>query len=566
MYSEIKDNYGIRQSCEWIPVEGEEKRMDFIKDELESGFNELINRTDSIPQFVEKSRAFIQKYDEMIIWASINFQRDTSNEQYEFRLNEVQREMKPLLADYKKRIYDRLLDQTEETRMHIVLRNQKKIFSEKNIRIRKAEDRQINHYIQFTGSLQSTDEKPVLIHDLTASLFEPDEEIRETAYRAIHHSYQNHAESLQTVFSELIRLRHEKARNLGLENYVEHAFLELGRIDYTSKECKQLACAVQKYMIPLKEVFQYEQAQFLGKEQLRPWDVRISPYSDVQETSSASVENLLETVGTILINLDPSFYKVLKELKSQKHLDLEARAHKASGGFCEFLPESETSFIFMNRTQTFDDVVILIHELGHAIHHDLMKEMPDNFQHIPMEVAEFAAMTLELLSMEFWHVAFDDEINIRKAKLEQFRLIIEFLPQTIIVDQFQEWLYRNPVHTVEERNEQFISLRDQFDSNAIDWSTLSSWKGEEWLSIVHLFETPFYYIEYAMAQIAALQMYRKYKERPTQTIEAFKTALRATRTHSVKEIYALAGVTFDISESDMQELVSFIHHEINELK
>lgn len=220
----------------------------------------------------------------------------------------------------------------------------------------------------------------------------------------------------------------------------------------------------------------------------------------------------------------------------------------------------------MNRTQTFDDVVILIHELGHAVHHDLMKDAPDNFQQIPMEVAEFAAMTFELLSMEFWYLAIEDAAHVRKAKLEQFRLIIEFLPQTIIVDQFQEWLYRNPSHTVEERNEQFASLHDRFDSNAIDWSTLSGWKGEEWLSIIHLFETPFYYIEYAMAQIAALQMYRKYKEQPQQTIEAFKTALRATRTHSVKEVYALAGVSFDVSEHEMQALVCFVQEEIDKLQ
>lgn len=410
------------------------------------------------------------------------------------------------------------------------------------------------------------DEEAVLIHDLTALLFESDEGVRETAYRAIHLSYQHHAESLQSIFSELIRLRHEKAKNLELEHYVAYAFMELGRIDYTSKECLQLALAVQTHIVPLKEVFQEEQTRFLGKQQLRPWDVRISPYSDVQETASTSVESLLETVGRILSNLDPSFHKVLEELKSQKHLDLEGRAHKAAGGFCEFLPESETSFLFMNRTQTFDDVVILIHELGHAVHHDLMKDAPDNFQQIPMEVAEFAAMTFELLSMEFWHLAIEDAAHVRKAKLEQFRLVIEFLPQTIIVDQFQEWLYRNPAHTVEERNEQFASLRDRFDSNAIDWRTLSRWKGEEWLSIIHLFETPFYYIEYAMAQIAALQMYRKYKAQPQQTIEAFKTALRATRTHSVKEVYALAGVSFDVSEHEMQALVCFVQEEIDKLQ
>lgn len=544
--------------------------MKIVKRKLENDFNELMKSADTFPRFIEQIRAFIHKYDEMVIWASIDFQRDTSNQKYEDRLKEVQRDIKPLLAACKKRLYDICLEKhgeaIENTRMQTILIHQQISFSNKNILIRQQEDEQINRYIQLIGSLQSMDEEAVLIHDLTALLFESDEDVRETAYRAIHFSYQHHAESLQSIFSELIRLRHEKAKNLELEHYVAYAFMELGRIDYTSKECMRLALAVQKHIVPLKEVFQEEQTRFLAKQQLRPWDVRISPYSDFQETASTSVESLLETVGIILSNLDPSFHKVLKELESQQHLDLEGRAYKASGGFCEFLPESETSFLFMNRTQTFDDVVILIHELGHAVHHDLMKDAPDNFQQIPMEVAEFAAMTFELLSMEFWHLAIEDAAHVRRAKLEQFRLVIEFLPQTIIVDQFQEWLYRNPVHTVKERNEQFASLRDRFDSNAIDWSTISRWKGEEWLSIIHLFETPFYYIEYAMAQIAALQMYRKYKEQPQQTIEAFKTALRATRTHSVKEVYALAGVSFDVSEHEMQALVCFVQEEIDKLQ
>ncbi|WP_214854711.1 M3 family metallopeptidase [Exiguobacterium sp. s166] len=544
--------------------------MKIVKRKLENDFNELMKSADTFPRFIEQIRAFIHKYDEMVIWASIDFQRDTSNQKYEDRLKEVQRDIKPLLAACKKRLYDICLEKhgeaIENTRMQTILMHQQISFSNKNILIRQQEDEQINRYIQLIGSLQSMDEEAVLIHDLTALLFESDEDVRETAYRAIDFSYQHHAESLQSIFSELIRLRHEKAKNLELEHYVAYAFMELGRIDYTSKECMRLALAVQKHIVPLKEVFQEEQTRFLAKQQLRPWDVRISPYSDFQETASTSVESLLETVGIILSNLDPSFHKVLKELESQQHLDLEGRAYKASGGFCEFLPESETSFLFMNRTQTFDDVVILIHELGHAVHHDLMKDAPDNFQQIPMEVAEFAAMTFELLSMEFWHLAIEDAAHVRRAKLEQFRLVIEFLPQTIIVDQFQEWLYRNPVHTVKERNEQFASLRDRFDSNAIDWSTISRWKGEEWLSIIHLFETPFYYIEYAMAQIAALQMYRKYKEQPQQTIEAFKTALRATRTHSVKEVYALAGVSFDVSEHEMQALVCFVQEEIDKLQ
>lgn len=544
--------------------------MKTAKRKLENDFNELMKSADTFPRFIEQSRAFIHKYDEMVIWASIDFQRDTSNQKYEDRLKEVQRDIKPLLATCKKRLYDICLEKhgeaIENTRMQTILMHQQTSFSDKNILICQQEDEQINRYIQLIGSLQSMDEEAVLIHDLTALLFKSDEDVRETAYRTIHFSYQHHAESLQSIFSELIRLRHKKAKNLELEHYVAYAFMELGRIDYTSKECMRLALAVQKHIVPLKEVFQEEQTRFLAKQHLRPWDVRISPYSDVQETASTSVESLLETVGIILSNLDPSFHKVLEELKSQQHLDLEGRAHKASGGFCEFLPKSETSFLFMNQTQTFDDVVILIHELGHAVHHDLMKDAPDNFQQIPMEVAEFAAMTFELLSMEFWHLAIEDAAHVRMAKLEQFRLVIEFLPQTIIVDQFQEWLYRNPAHTVKERNEQFASLRDRFDSNAIDWSTISRWKGEEWLSIIHLFETPFYYIEYAIAQIAALQMYRKYKEQPQQTIEAFKTALRATRTHSVKEVYALAGVSFDVSEHEMQALVYFVQEEIDKLQ
>ena len=426
--------------------------------------------------------------------------------------------------------------------------------------VTEEEARLIQEYLRIEATMLT--QSGELVSDLYAALFDADEPTRKLALLSIEEAFRTNESVIQRLFSQLVDLRQVRASASHQSGYEELAFAELGRIDYTSKDVDHYSSIIQTYFLPVKQLFQLEQQTFLGKQALHPWDVRQSAYTQIDHHVTGSDASFLDKAQAILENVHPSFADLLKEMRQANHLDIGTRSNKAGGGFCEYLPVERQSFLFMNRMQTFDDLVIFMHEMGHAVHHDAMKETYDGLQPIPLEVGEFAAMSLELLTMNEWHQVIPDRKDVARAKLEQIRSIVEFLPQTIIVDRFQSWLYAHPEHLPEERQASFARLRETYDTDVIDWSETPDWKGLEWMSVIHLFETPFYYIEYAIAQIAALQLYHRFTKEPDQTMKDFLAALTHSQTHSVQDVYARAGVSFLPSDVEMSELLTFLEGQI----
>lgn len=427
-------------------------------------------------------------------------------------------------------------------------------------RVTEEEARLIQEYLRIEATMLTRTGEAV--SDLYGDLFDADESTRKQAFLSIEEAFWTNASIIQRLFSQLVDLRQVRASASHQAGYEELAFAELGRIDYTSKDVDHYASIIQTYFRPVKQLFQLEQQTFLGKQVLHPWDVRQSAYTQIDHHVTGSDASFLDKAQAILENVHPSFADLLQEMRQADYLDIDARSNKAGGGFCEYLPVERQSFLFMNRMQNFDDLVIFMHEMGHAVHHDAMKETYDGLQPIPLEVGEFAAMSLELLTMNEWHQVIPDQKDVARAKLEQIRSIVEFLPQTIIVDRFQSWLYAHPDHLPEERQASFARLRETYDTDVIDWSEAPDWKGLEWMSVIHLFETPFYYIEYAIAQIAALQLYHRFTQNPDKTMKDFLAALALSQTHSVQEVYARAGVSFLPSDVEMRELLTFLEGQI----
>ncbi len=430
----------------------------------------------------------------------------------------------------------------------------------RSTRVTEEEARLIQEYLRIEATMLT--QAGEAVSDLYTALFDADEPTRKQALLSIEEAFRTNESVIQRLFSQLVDLRQERASANHQAGYEELAFVELGRIDYTSKDVDHYASIIQTYFRLVKQLFQLEQQTFLGKQALHPWDVRQSAYTQIDHQVTGSDVLFLDKAQAILENVHPSFADLLKEMRQADHLDIGARSNKAGGGFCEYLPVERQSFLFMNRMQTFDDLVIFMHEMGHAVHHDAMKETYDGLQPIPLEVGEFAAMSLELLMMNEWHQVIPNKRDVARAKLEQIRSIVEFLPQTIIVDRFQSWLYAHPDHLPEERQASFARLRETYDTDVIDWSETLDWKGLEWMSVIHLFETPFYYIEYAIAQLAALQIYQRFTKDPDQTLKDFIAALALSQTHSVQDVYARAGVSFLPSEVEIKELMAFLEGQI----
>ncbi|MEK4648016.1 M3 family metallopeptidase [Exiguobacterium sp. FSL W8-0210] len=426
--------------------------------------------------------------------------------------------------------------------------------------VTEEEARLIQDYLRIEATMLTKSGEAV--SDLHSALFDADESTRKQALLSIEEAFHMEESVIQPLFSRLVELRQARAAACVKTGYEELAFAELGRVDYTSQDVNHYATIIQSAFLPVKRHFQREQQAFLGKATLHPWDVRQSAYTNIAHHINGSDKLFLDKIQAILENVHPHFADVLHKMRQADHLDIGVRANKAGGGFCEYLPVEKQSFLFMNRMQTFDDLVIFMHEIGHAVHHDAMKETYDGLQSIPLEVGEFAAMSLELLTMNEWHQVIPNKKDVARAKLEQIRSIVEFLPETIIVDRFQSWLYAHPDHDPTERHAYYADLRESYDTDVIDWSETPDWKGHAWMSVIHLFETPFYYIEYAIAQIAALQVYHRFTKDPDQTLKDFIAALALSQTHSIQAVYARAGVSFLPSDAEMKELMAFLEGQI----
>lgn len=546
--------------------------VDDIIEQLNILLHTEVSSKEDLVMILQRHSLILQEIEEQLLRHYITFQQDTNDETakktYEFDQKHVQPLVKRYKSLFEQKYYTspfRLqLDELEHGFLNKRIQNANELFHEENITLEITEDELITKYFTITGNLNVMwDGKETPFMELRAYFQDEDRNVRQKAMTLLFETLQTAEGELQQLLHELIAIRSKKSKNVGLCNYRDYMFKKYERFDYTEKDCHAFAKSICDYVIPLEEKFQEELRQSIHVDTLRPWDTRAIPSNQKPLKPIEHAEDLIEKSKIVLGRLDASFAKLLHNMQEQENLDLESRIGKAPGGFCEYLPFSKQSFIFMTLTNTQGDVVIFLHEMGHALHHELMKDITvKQYQQLPMETAELASMTMELLSMEHWDVFYENKEELKQAKQEQLKQIVGFLPFTLLIDQFQHWLYENPVHSARERNDKFLELAKRYDSSIVNWDGYEAWQTAQWLYVLHIFEVPFYYIEYAIAQIGALQLYKQYKENPKQALENYKKALSLGSSKSVKEVYETAGITFDFSSETIKDVLSFVEKEL----
>jgi oligoendopeptidase F len=253
-------------------------------------------------------------------------------------------------------------------------------------------------------------------------------------------------------------------------------------------------------------------------------------------------------------------------MKAMGHLDLESRKGKAPGGYNCPLAESGAPFIFMNAAGQLDDVTTMVHEGGHAIHSFLAHELELNgFKEYPTEIAEVASMSMELFSMNHWEVFFDNKEELTRAKEQQLERVITIFPWIATIDKFQHWVYENPNHTTEERARQWLTILEEFSSPVIDFSGLDEYRQFAWQRQLHLFEVPFYYIEYGIAQLGAIGLWQQYKQNPDMAINNYMKALELGGMKTLPALFEAAGLRFDFSPAHISTLMQFVKGEMDSL-
>ena len=319
-------------------------------------------------------------------------------------------------------------------------------------------------------------------------------------------------------------------------------------------------------MIPLVKNLHIKRIESLGLKRLRPWDLDVDQDLKPPLKPFSTVLDLVKRSVACLNNVRSSYGSYIKSMNERGFLDLDSRKGKAPGGFNYPLYESNIPFIFMNATGNLRDLETMVHESGHAIHSFLSKELEIiDFKNLPAEVAELASMSMELLSMEYWDAFFPDRDELNRAKRSQLESILMILPWIATVDKFQHWVYQNPEHTLPERNEKWVEILDQFGTDQIDWSGFEKSREYSWQKQLHIFEMPFYYIEYGIAQLGAIAIWRNFRLHPEVALNQYENALKLGYSVTIPEIYSAAGIEFNFSGKYIKELMKFVSNELDQL-
>ncbi len=481
-------------------------------------------------------------------------------------------EIEPRVAPYDHALNEKMLaspylNGLDERRYGVFLRSVRRaseIYRAANIPLKTEISTKQQQYAATAGAMTVTlDGQELTLPQAADRLKSPDRAVRETAWRAVQQRRLQDAQPLDALFTELVGLRNQVALNAGFANFRDYMFAALGRFDYTAQDCFNFHRAIRETVVPLIDDLDLERRQDLHQPALRPWDLDVDPSGQPPLRPFATGAELLEKTVTVFQALDPYLGDCLRTMRQMGQLDLESRKGKAPGGYNYPLDETGVPFIFMNATSSLRDVVTMLHEGGHAVHSFLTRHLALGAdKHPPSEVAELASMSMELISMDHWHVFFENPEDLRRAKKTHLESVLETFPWVATIDKFQHWVYEHPQHTEAERHHRWTEIFDEFNQRTVDWRGLEGIKPYLWQKQLHLYEVPFYYIEYAMAQLGAIAVWRHYRQNPAEGLAAYKRALALGYTAPIGQIYAAAGIRFDFSTDYLRTLADFVREEM----
>ncbi len=547
---------------------------------LEPYFEELTGRNlltkSDLDQWLKDISELEAVVSEDACWRQINMTRDTTDTalaaSFTFFMTEIQPKMQPY-ADLlnRKLIENPLSKELTAPEFFTYLRNVKKnidLFRKENIPLQAELAVAAQQFGMIAGKMTVTvNEQEFTLQQAAKFLENPDRALREEVYRKINNRRLQDKEALDDLFDSLLKKRHQVALNAGYKNYRDYRFAELGRFDYTKENCFQFHDAVKQHVLPLvDQIYQQKKAK-LGLEALRPWDIDAQPANVAPLRPFKTGNELIEKAIQCFTGLKPFFGDCLKKMNEMGRLDLESRKGKAPGGYNCPLPETGAPFIFMNAAGTMDDVTTMVHEGGHAIHSFLAHPLRlTAFKEYPTEIAEVASMSMELFSMDYWTAFFETPEELKRAYQQQLERVLTIFPWIATIDKFQHWIYENPHHTREERLATWQSILQEFTPATLDTSGLSEYRDHSWQRQLHLYEVPFYYIEYGIAQLGAIGLWQQYKQDQEQALTNYINALSLGGTRTLPQLFEAAGLKLDLSPGHIKGLMAFVKGELEKLK
>ena len=388
---------------------------------------------------------------------------------------------------------------------------------------------------------------------------------RQKAWELVANRRLEECEKIDSHIDDLAKLRNQISENAGFSNYRDYAHKRLGRFDYSPDDCISFQNAIEEEMVPLLRELQDERIQELNINELKPWDTATDPKGRPPLEPFEKVSDLIECSQSIFNQVDGNLSDWFQTMQDLDLLDLANRKGKAPGGYQCSLDESRLPFIFMNSVGVQRDVETLLHEAGHAFHSMASQNEPlHSYRHAPIEFCEVASMAMELLGSEFLEEFYNSE-EARRARINHLEGIVFVFPWIATVDAFQHWLYLNPDHSIEDRDKAWSNLIDRFGGN-VDWTHYELAKAKLWHKQLHIFLHPFYYVEYGIAQLGALQVWANYKNNKSKALNDYKAALALGGSKPLPELFKRCNIQFDLSRDTVAPMADLLRKELKALK
>ncbi|HKV87583.1 MAG TPA: M3 family oligoendopeptidase [Candidatus Dormibacteraeota bacterium] len=548
-------------------------------DDVEPYYEELLNRPldrGSAEAWLTDWSDFESLLSEASALAGFAYSCDTRDPDREAAQLRFGTQISPRAREQRVRLQRRLVDlgyvRPGMETMVQRFRNQMELFNEANVPLLAEESRLITEWSKVNGAMTvSWDGEEKTPAQLLPYLEDPDRAVRERAFKLRAQPYIEQHDRLAELFDQLYEIRAQIARNAGFASYRDYAHREKNRFDYTPDDCFRFHEAVERSVRPAVKRLLERRRQRMGLAELRQWDVFVDAEGRPALKPFRDIDDLIKSTTRVFGHVDPQFRDYYQRMADANLLDLDNRKGKAPGGYCQTLAFRKMPLIFMNAVGIDGDVRTMLHESGHAFHSFEASELPLLFQRHPgSEMAEVASMSMELLASPFIDrdnggYYTDDEA--RRSRIDLLEGIMLFFPHCASVDAFQQWAYVSEEgRDVAARDRKWLELRTRFEGDSLDWTGLEAERIARWYQQPHFVGSPFYYIEYGIAQLGALQVWRNSLRDHAEAVRAYRDALALGATQPLPRLFEAAGARLVFDSAGMHELISLVEEQLEKLE
>ncbi len=503
----------------------------------------------------------------------INMTRHTSDELARSRylefVEKVEPELKKVAFELDRKIADCPFSAQLDPKRYAVLlralRRSVELFRDANIPLETEVTKLDQKYSEINGAMTVTFEGEERTMPQMARYLEmTDRAVRQSSWEAVSARRLKDADAINDLFEKMLALRHQMALNAGFQNFRDYQHARMQRFDYTPADCEKFHQGAEQVCVPLLRRLNAERARVLKLDSLRPWDLKVDLKGRAPLRPFQGAQELVDRTSQVFRAMDPELAGMFDSMRTGDCLDLESRKGKAPGGYQYQRQRSRKPFIFMNAAGLHRDVTTMVHEAGHAFHSLLCAHDPLLFYRgSPMEFAEVASMSMELMAFPYFSSYYGAE-DADRARREQLENLSTMLPWIATIDAFQHWAYLNPTHTRKDREQYWTSLNDRFGA-AVSWAGHEDSLRTLWQRQLHIFGVPFYYIEYGIAQMGALQLWLQSKRDPAKAMQNYKAGLALGYSRPLPELFRAAGLKFSFGPETMGELMDEVGRDLQAL-